>query len=264
MEITVTTQAELDALPDKFEEWTRIYIKSETRIIVHKARGNSSVEARGNSSVEAWGNSSVEAWGNSSVEAWENSSVEAWENSSVEAWENSSVEAWGNTCTHLQSDFCSVALWGYAVAYLLSKKAKAALKSKTATIIKPELKKGTDAWLESQGIEPTEKVILFKRVSSDYKTQERTLHETVWAIGSKLTHPEWNPKESECGAGKFHACSRPYFCDEFRSERGDRYIAIKVAKEDLYVWPNAEYPHKVAFRACTVLHECDRFAKEIK
>ena len=85
--IKVTTQAELDALPSHFEEYTLIQIYGGTidnRIVVSKASGNSSVQARGNSSVEAWENSSVEAWENSSVEAWGNSSVKAWGNSRVE------------------------------------------------------------------------------------------------------------------------------------------------------------------------------------
>src|SRR5581483_2393843 len=97
--ITITTQAELDALPDSFAEYTRIYIKSEERIVVRKARGNSS--------VVAWGNSSVVARENSSVEARGNSSVVARENSSVVAWENSSVVAWGCVGVHLQSDFAT-------------------------------------------------------------------------------------------------------------------------------------------------------------
>jgi alpha-tubulin suppressor-like RCC1 family protein len=384
MRITVTTQAELDALPDKFDECTWIYIKSTQKIIVRKARenssvvawGNSSVEARENSSVEAWGNSSVEAWGNSSVVAWENSSVvargnssvvarenssvvawgnssvvalgnssvvawgnssvvargnssvvawgnssveargnssvEAWENSSVEAlgnssvvarenssvvawgnssvvargnssvvaggnssvvawgnssvvaWGNSSVVAWGNSCIRCQSESCDIALRGFAVLFLLVKKTKVKLKSKTATIIKPTSPVGTDAWLKSQGIEPKKSVILFKRVSADHKTMESTEHETSWIIGTTLTHPNWEPKTGECGAGKFHACSRPYFCDEFRSEKGDRCIAIEVDKADLYVWPDAQYPHKIAFKKGTVLYECDRSGKEVK
>ena len=85
--IIVKTQEELDALPAKFEEYTRIEIHGGTqcnRIIVRALRENSSVVARGNSSVEAWGNSSVEARENSSVVARGNSSVEAWGNSSVE------------------------------------------------------------------------------------------------------------------------------------------------------------------------------------
>src|SRR3990167_5166112 len=106
MEIFIKTQAELDALPIKFDSFTRIILKDTTeKIIVRMARenssveawGNSSVEARENSSVEAWGNSSVEAWGNSSVVARGNSSVVAWGNSSVMARENSSVEAWENS-----------------------------------------------------------------------------------------------------------------------------------------------------------------------
>ena len=63
--IVVKTQAELDALPDSFEIYTRIEIRGGVpgdRIFIKKARGNSFVEARGNSFVEAWGNSSVEAY----------------------------------------------------------------------------------------------------------------------------------------------------------------------------------------------------------
>jgi hypothetical protein len=123
-EIIISTQAELDNLPNNFSEFTLILIKGGTfgnKIIIRVARenssvvargnssvearenssvvasGNSSVEASGNSSVVASGNSSVVAWGNSSVEASGNSSVVAWENSSVEARGNSSVEAWGNS-----------------------------------------------------------------------------------------------------------------------------------------------------------------------
>jgi hypothetical protein len=130
--IVVKTQADLDALPARFEAYTTIEIRGGSRydrIVVRQkwenssveawgnssvvarenssvvARENSSVEAwenssvvaRGNSSVVAWGNSSVVARGNSSVVAWGNSSVEAWGNSSVVAWANSSVEAWENS-----------------------------------------------------------------------------------------------------------------------------------------------------------------------
>lgn len=78
-----------------------------------------------------------------------------------------------------------------------------------------------------------------------------------------VAHTQWEPTSAECGAGKFHAVSRPYFGDQFRSNIDDRYVAIRVKTEDLYVWPNAEYPHKVAFRAGTVLFECDRYGTEI-
>ena len=100
---------------------------------------------------------------------------------------------------------------------------------------------------------------MFKRVSFNFKTQENTANETSWAVGSILTHPAWNPTKEECGVGKFHACPKAYLCDEFRSEKTDRYIAIRVAVTDLYVWPkNPSYPHKVAFRTGTVLYECDK------
>jgi hypothetical protein len=164
----------------------------------------------------------------------------------------------GCVSVHLQSDFASVILFMFAVCFILAK-GKVTKKSPTATIITPEFRKGTDGWLDHQGIEDTEAVILFKRVSKDLKTQEGTPRETTWPIGATLEHPAWRPHTAECGAGKFHACSRPYFCDEFRNgDRSDRYIAIQIAKADLYAWPNPEYPHKIAFRKGTVLHECTR------
>jgi hypothetical protein len=269
--IIIKTQAELDALPDRFDEWTVIEIRAETRICVTKAWGNSSVEAWGNSSVEARENSSVVAWGNSSVVARENSSVVAWENSSVEArenssvvaWENSSVVAWGNSAIHVQSAATVIELFGFAVAWLLAKaKVK---KHGHATVITPTRPKGISGWLNSQAVKAVDGfVVLFKRVSKDFKTQEGTDHETNWAIGQTLEHPAWNPKGQECGAGKFHACSRPYFCNEFRFKLSDdRYIAVKIAVKDIYAWPNGQYLYKVAFRKGTVLHEVDKYGRKI-
>ena len=106
-------------------------------------------------------------------------------------------------------------------------------------------------------------ITLYKRVSADLKTQEGEANETLWAVGSSPVVPHWDPTASECGAGKFHGCPAPHYCDEFRSKAGDRYVAIKVAKKDCKVWPNATYPHKIAFRAGTVLHECDKNGKKI-
>ena len=122
-----------------------------------------------------------------------------------------------------------------------------------------------ETWLEEEIIKSEDEfVILFKRVSSEYKTQEGKANETNWKIGTVLTHPNWNPYKEECGDGKFHACSRPYFCDEFRSTLGDKYIAIKIHKKDLYVWPkNSDYLHKIAFREGLVLYEVNKFGKRI-
>jgi hypothetical protein len=327
--VIVETQAEYDALPDKFSSFTVVEIRSNpdswltvkkcpensrvvawgsSRVVAREssrvvARESSRVEAWESSSVEAWessrvvawgssrvvawGSSSVVAWGSSRVEAWESSRVVAWgsssvvaresssvvarESSRVEAWESSSVVAressrvvaWGTACVHLHSGV-PANLFMFAVCYLMKECAKAVKKSKTATIIKPVSPQGVNGWLESQAIKPVAEVILYKRVSSDLKTQEGTSNETIWAIGSTVEVKDWRPKDEECGAGKLHACSRPYFCDEFRDKAGDRYIAIKVKKSDLYAWPNPEYPHKIALRKAVVAYECDRFGDEVK
>src|SRR3990167_8502802 len=167
--IIVKTQVEIDDLPEKFNEFTFIEIRASQRITVYKARENSSVEAWGNSSVEARENSRVVAWGNSRVVARENSSVEAWENSSVVARENVGV--------HLQSDFASVILFMYSVCWVFSKKAKVEKKSDRANVIFVESLEGLDGWLEENAIDQSEKIILYKKVSKDFKTQEGTDNE---------------------------------------------------------------------------------------
>jgi hypothetical protein len=92
------------------------------------------------------------------------------------------------------------------------------------------------------------------------KTQEGTENETSWDLGKTLEHHffSYSPKTAECGPGKFHACSTPFFCDEFRSTNGDKYIAIRILIEDIYLFPNAQYPHKIAFRKGEVLYLCDK------
>jgi hypothetical protein len=188
----------------------------------------------------------------------ENSSVVARENSSVVARENSSVEAWGNNGVNNYSNG-TVLLLGYAVAWVHNKIHKTIKKSKTANIILVK----TQDWFDSHGIKKTKYIILYKRVSNDFKTQEKTQNETLWAINSTVKHQNWNPTQSECGEGKFHACPRPYFCDEFRNKKDDKYIAIKVALKDTFVWKNAQYPHKIAFSEGVILYECDKFGKKI-
>jgi hypothetical protein len=227
-----------------------------------EARENSSVVARENSSVVARENSRVEAWENSRVEARENSSVVAWGNSRVEARENSSVVAWGNVSIHIFSEFSTILLWGFAVA-IVSNKIKATIKkmSKNAYVqIVKEL-----GWFENNGIKKTAKIVLYKKVSKDWQTQENTKNETLWKVGTVVEHQNYNPKDAECGEGKFHACSKPYFCDEFRNEPGDRYVALEVVLKDTYEWKkNPTYPHKIGFRKCKVLFECDKFGEKLK
>ncbi len=278
--IVVKTQAELDALPASFAEYTIIELRGIERIILARARENSSVVAWENSSVVAWGNSSVEARENSSVVARENSSVVARENSSVVAWGNSSVVARGNSSVVARGN-SSVVAWENSVARLFSSAAKVELagfavcfhiepgivlkKADTATVIKPIKSTGTASWLDGEGVLVAEgSAVLYKKVSVGFLTQEGTRNETSWMVGATVEHANWTPAVEECGAGKFHACSRPYFCDEFRNEKGDQYIAIRVDVSDLYAWPNASYPHKIAFRKGTVLHRVTRFGKPVE
>ena len=106
-------------------------------------------------------------------------------------------------------------------------------------------------------------IILYKKVSTDYKTQKTTENETLWKILTTVTCKDWHPEKNECGEGKFHGCAYPHWCDIFREGKG-KYIAIKVKIRDLYEWQNnPAYPQKIGFREGTVLYECDRYGRQV-
>jgi hypothetical protein len=196
------------------------------------------------------------------VEARGNSSVVARENSSVVARGNSSVVAGDRTTCQVFSDESVVLLFSFAVAIVLKTlKHKIEKKSHHAYIQEYEIL----PYFERESIEVNEgKVILYKKVSKEFLTQENTKNETKWTIGEIITCKNYQPEISECGEGKFHAVSRPYFGDEFRNVEGGRYIAVEIKVEDLYEWKNnPEYLHKIGFRESRVLYEVDRYGTKI-
>ena len=120
-------------------------------------------------------------------------------------------------------------------------------------------------WFNYDGVETFGGLrILYKRVSADFKTQEGTERETVWPVGSTLSHPEWNPEADECSGGQFHGCSKPFFCDQYRHTENDRYIALSVSAGDMNFHKEGEHPHKIGFCVGTVLYECDRFGEKVE
>ena len=233
--ITIKTQQDWDALPKSFEEFTYIYIESDANVWVQI---NSKIS---NSRVVALGSSHVVALG------------------------SSHVVASNEVAIHNHSTISTIEIDGYAVLFAI-KLAKFIKKSDTSTIINlPARSYSVSEWIDREAANKLNgKVILYKRVSFDWKTQEKEKNETVWQVGSVMEHPKWNPTNQECGEGKFHACSRAYFCDEFRNTPNDRYIAIEVKESDIFTWPEPSYPHKVAFKTGKVLFECDRYGKKIK
>jgi hypothetical protein len=305
--IIVKTQAEIDALPASFSEFTYVEIRGGTPsdpLCIRTAYGSSTVRAYDSSTVTAYGSSTVTACNSSTVRAYDSSTVTACNSSTVRAYDSSTVRAYDSStvracgsstvtacgsstvtaydsstvtacnsstvraydssCVHNHSTSTGLELLGCAVAILvrITKKLK---RGKLATVVKPKAAIGATGWLSNHGIRPVRGfAVLYKRVSKAMLTQEGTPNETKWAVGSTLEHPAWSPKDEECGAGKFHACPAPFFCDTYRDSRGDVYVAIKVAVRDMYAWPEPQHPHKIAFRKGTVLHVCDINGKALE
>ena len=241
MNYEIHTQAELDALPPNL---------TPTDTVTLRGKGLELRRQAGQATVRAYGSSTVTAYGSSTVTACDSSTVRACDSSTVTACGSSTVRA-----------------YGAAVVTKESRRARTRKASPWAQVVtRKRAKVRTVAdWVACNGAEARGRFLtLYKRVSAKWETQEGTPNATCWVPGATPEHPAWDPKGSECGAGKFHACAHPWQCEEFRQTPGDRYVAIRVAKADCYVWPNAGYPSKIAFRKGAVLHECDANGKELK
>ena len=133
-------------------------------------------------------------------------------------------------------------------------------------IVRPYVERNRMDVTQSSG-DHASTVILYKRVSSQWKTQAGQTNETTWTVGTELVVPRWDPT-NECGPGKFHACARPHWCDPYCSGDGIdyRYIAIRVRVDDLYETDveKCMYPSKIAFRRGYVVGEVDRNGRPLR
>lgn len=106
------------------------------------------------------------------------------------------------------------------------------------------------------------RVVLYKRVSVDFRTQENTNHETDYTPGTTVILKDWHPREREYGDGKLHACYNARECTQFRGSSSDKYIAISVALKDCYAWDgHTAYPEKIAFRKGKVLGQVSQYSQ---
>lgn len=235
----------------------------DTHVDLHH---NAILKSNNRVSAIGYNNSKIIAKGTSNILVREACNVIAYERSIIIAsGMNTKVSAYDYSLVRVLSDTVSVNLYMRSICILFCSRTVIKKSAKTATVIKSKdiIYKDTKSWLDAHGIEDTELVILYKRVSKDFLTQEGECNQTYWGIGHTLEIEKWNPDFKECGEGKFHACASPYFCDEFSFFDGDKYIAIEINVKDLHVWKTPLYPHKIAFRKGTVLYECDVFGNKM-
>ena len=260
-QIVVNSQAEWDALNNRIENDVEVRATVRVKLTgICEVYGRVVLERGAESSLSA--NLYLRLWGNARAVLWENASAVLGGNASAVLWENSSAELRGNAVVRCFSQHAFAVLYGFSIAIVdVKNKAKIIRKSKDSYIQRTKIIRN---WFERETVEKVNgTAIIYKRVSKEFKTQEKTPRETLWAIGSTLTHTKPDLKGEECGAGKFHGVSHPYFGDDFRSEKDDRYIAIRVRIRDTHAWPNPQYPHKIGFSKGTVLYECNHMGKQI-
>ena len=235
------------------------YIRGKSIVYAYH---NSNVNAMDESTVFAFNISTVIAHNSSTIYANDYSRVKsngiyvtiiAYDDSFVQTYNHKSINMHHNTivCDYTTIGHTSIKLHGNSIMQTY----------KIAFADLAQWIKYNNATLIGQDY-----ILLYKKVSNDYKTQENTTNETSWLPGTTVEMPmyQWNPAHRECGAGKFHACAYPIACNHYRDEKNDKYVAISVNINDIYVWTPPSYPKKIAFRKGTVLHECDITGNKIR
>ena len=269
---TVKNSGNGTATIENFGNATATIENSGNTTVINYDNGTATIKNSGNATVINYDNwtATIENFGNATatIKNSGNATVINYDNgtATIENFDNgtATIESSGNATVKILKNLSKLILnlKDFSIGILSSNiKVKVKVKkSKTATLIKQKQLN----YFQKYNIKIIKgKCVLYKKVSSDFKTQENTINETLWEIGKTITHKNWNPTESECGEGKFHACATPHFCNEFRNNFGDRYIAISVKIADTYEWKNGNYPTKIAFREGKVLYECDINGKKI-
>jgi len=175
--------------------------------------------------------------------------VVAWGSAHVEARDSAHVVAWGSA---------HVVAWGRATCSKCSPLVDARGNVLDLTIFPKTVKE----WLSRFAINTEkDKVILYKGVDENYKTQTGTSMETSYKINSLVTCPDWSEDNIECGNG-LHFCHHPMCCEQFQAVK--HYLACSIKISDIRVYNGIpQYPDKIRAKACKVLYEVDRWGNKI-
>jgi hypothetical protein len=199
--ITIRTQREWDELPELFDEFTVIEIRSEEWIRIRKTPENSCVTAMGSSRVTAMESSRVtamessrvEAMNCSCVEAWDYSRVEAMGSSRVEAWDYSCVEAWDSSVCDNRSRDTQIQAGDNATLYLKTEPSLVDCED-SVNIIRDFIKPSFDIWLKRGWVVADN---IRQRLVSQKSLGEVTIYTTedflgktfyVARLGNKFSH----------------------------------------------------------------------------
>ena len=244
-EYIITTQAELDALPESFDVLTIIRIKdapgtltlefhrANSQVILENSRG----VFRGNSRGVFWGNSRGEFWGNSSGEFWGNSSGVFRENSSGVFRENSSGVAWQNAVLRVLSAGVTIEkARDFSVIILQDIDAvKIGSKADTCSVVLTKTTGWTkESFLEFHALTPDadghiQLVKITDENGFDYYTGKIKYE-------GEVICPDWDATpERECGGG-LHCSATEALARRYQSTGFAKIVKVHV--DDFVVYPH--------------------------
>lgn len=241
-QITVTTQAELDAAlaaADADAEWTYIDIHSTAGVWLELSSSprDGEVRAFGSASVRASDSASVRASGSASVYAFGSASVHASDAASVRAFDSASVKASPCVAVHLHS-------------------ARATVDGGVLIDVTGIDQTDTQQWIDYTGADTAgdDYVVLYKAVDSELKSARGF----AYPLGETVQDDAWTDDHG-CGGG-LHLSPTPVQASYYY-EDATRFLRCRVHRVDLRPIPGDVAKAKA--RRVEVLAEVDIHGRDL-
>jgi len=259
-EIIITTQKELDALPESYNQYQEIYINSDPAVWLkivktpQKAKiilwGSSHAVLWGSSHAVLWGSSHAVLWGSSHAELresshavlWgsshavlrESSHAVLWESSHAVLWESSHAELRGNSSAKTQDQTSTIdKLLEQATLICIDKKCKVLKKDRSANIIiSPRVTYNIKSFCDiyADNMDSKKEIILYKSVRPD---NQKDFYTNSIKYTGTVECPDFDKDETrQCGGG-LHLSPTP---DLALSYNNGTVLKCRVAVKDIVVY----------------------------
>jgi hypothetical protein len=274
--IKIKTQQELDALPDAFDEFTKIEITGKIESLnrnfkkcIVSVSGSASIEYVSDSaSIKSVSDSASikSVYGSASIKyVYDSASIEyVYGSASIKSvsgsasikyvYDSASIKSvYGNSVVRVFSKYVKISLaCKFSVVIAIGCKIKFK-REKTVSYIENELAKfDLDEFIKRYDCKVKNgRLILYKIVKSD--STDFYSGTIKYEVGKTVAAPDWNPDSGmECGGG-LHLSPSPKFASQFNKQ--GIVLRCSVSKKDVVVHPNPNCPHKVRCRAVRVIED---------
>jgi hypothetical protein len=231
--ITVTTQAELDKLP---EEGVIAELRGDGEFVVS---GKRQITASGQVTIRAYGQVTITAYGQVTITASGQVTIRAYGQVTIRAYGQVTITASGQVTIRAYGQVTITAFTSYVTVRKAGSANAVTIEGPATVVVGPT---NAEEWCAWYGVVPDgDLVTLFKVVGPDWKSG----HGTSYEPGTTPEAPDWDPGP-ECGSG-LHFAPAPGLAVRWSSWNwaDQRFVACPVRLDEIVVHPDGQMPDKV-------------------